>query len=86
MSFYTLPYWDYTVEYLYTIMNTRGKREQSNNVSNMEQRTLLPRSKDVIRCSILDFKEEEPDTEQLLARLAELIVKAYFYSKQKSKE
>lgn len=86
MSYYSLPYLDYTDEYLYTIMNTRGLGEQLNNVSNMEQRTLLPRSEDVIRCSILDFKKEEPDTEQLLARLAELIVKAYFYTKKQSKE
>jgi hypothetical protein len=68
-------------------MNKRGKKDQLDiNVPKMEQRPFLPRSKDVSRCSILGFKDQEPSTEVLLARLAELIVKAYFFSKKQPKE
>jgi hypothetical protein len=69
------------------MIHQRGKREQINrNVPNMEQRTLLPRSEDVIRCSVLGFESEEQENELLLSRLAALIVEAYLYTKRQSKE
>ena len=71
----------------YDTIEMLGKRSHLNTViSNEEQRSLLPSSKDIIRCSSLDLEDSGQETEVLLGRLAELIVQSYFYTKKQSKE
>ncbi|WP_295794681.1 hypothetical protein [Mucilaginibacter sp.] len=68
------------------MMNPLDKEEQLHIVvPDMEQRTSLSSNKDVIRCSILGCENVEPSNEILLARLAALILEAYFYNKKQPK-
>jgi hypothetical protein len=56
-------------------MEPLGKRE--NNVSKEEQRSLLPSSNDVMRCSSLNFQEKEKklkDIEPVLRSLISYII------------
>jgi hypothetical protein len=63
------------------IINPQGKR--ISNVPKVEPRSLLPCSTDVTRGSTLGFYDEEPPTEILIETLAELIVEAFFYERNK---
>jgi len=82
-----MSYFGYTINYLYAMIEPRGKEEQLHTVvPDMEQRTSLPRREDAFRCSILGFENVEPANEMLLSGLAALIVEAYFYNKKQPKK